>query len=70
MSQFDLQIWVNFCSVSDSIFLGQNDSFFSLGARSEKIESFCPKNLGQILVLPVIQFFLGQILVPPVIQFF
>ena len=33
---------------------------FSLSARSEKIESFWPKNLGQILVPPVIQFFLGQ----------
>ena len=33
---------------------------FSLGARTEKIESFWPKNLGQILLPPVIQFFLCQ----------
>ena len=38
-------------------------TIFSLGARSEKIESYWPKNLGQILVLPVIQFFMSKWLI-------
>ena len=59
LSHFDLKIWVKFLFCQWLNFLGQNDSFFS-GARSEKIETFWPKNLGQILVPLMIQFFLGQ----------
>ena len=57
LSNFDLKIWVKFLFCQWLIFLGQNDSFFLSVNESEKIESFWPKNLGQILVPPVIQFF-------------
>ena len=53
----------NFSSTSDSIFFRSEWLTFSLGARSEKIESFWPKNLGQILVPPVIQFFRSKWLI-------
>ena len=66
MSHFDLKsqflvppvtqlLGSNFSYASDSTFYGQNDSIFSLGALSEKIESFWPKKLCRILISPVTQ---------------
>ena len=57
LSHFDLKNSITGRTKIWSKFLSQNDSFFLSVKESEKLESFWYKNLGQILVPPVIQFF-------------
>ena len=44
LSQFDLKIWVKFYFRQWLNFLGQNDSFFSIGALREKLSHFYLKS--------------------------
>ena len=62
LSHIDLKIWVKFLFCQWFIFFDQMTQFFSRGTK-RKIESFWLKDLGQILVPPVIHFFRSKWLI-------
>ena len=53
----------NYNSASDSTFKVKMTQFFSLGALRERIKSYLPKKLGQILVSLVTQLFRSKLLI-------